>query len=177
MKSVINSINNKLLRGLLMAAVGLWIAHITPASAAPAEVFLKKDGFQIVFSWWTGGWNGTGPEYMWVAYVPTTVIKAQKDGSLWIHDCAHNATITIGTGEQYSEPSDVIYKGTGSITLEGLWTFDEETDWFMPGEERMNWHIMGTVFDTQTDGAWKLFWQYVKREGKLMETYRFEPVK
>jgi hypothetical protein len=159
----------------LLAVAAFLFINIVPAYAAPADVYLKKDGYPISFWAWMGGVSGSGsPLYMYVEYVPTTVMKEHKDGALWIHDSANTATISIGTGEWGTLPSVVLYQGTGSIVLQGLWTYDPDTGWFWPSEERMNWHIMATVLDSEGN-EWTLYWQLVRRNGKVNETYRFEP--
>jgi hypothetical protein len=158
----------------LLVAAGL-LLNVSPTSAAPAQIWHKKGGFVITLMLYTGGWGSTGPEYMWIEYVPNTVMKDQKDGSIFIHDCDNSATISIGTGDgSYSPPGEVFYAGTCSIVLEGLWALDPETGWFLPSDERMNWHIMATVFDTEED-EWTLYWQFVMRDGEWNETYYFEP--
>jgi len=163
------------LAACILAAAGLLLANLSPAFGAPAQIWHKKGGFVITLKLFTGGWGSTGPEYMWIEYVPNTVMKDQKDGTLFIHDCDNSALITIGTSdEDYAPPSEVSYEGTCSIVLQGLWTLDPATGWFLPGEDRMNWHIKATVSDAEGN-EWALFWQYVMRDGKMNETYRFEP--
>jgi hypothetical protein len=161
---------------LLLGITTFLLATVSSSVAAPADVYLKKDGFPIQFWAWMGGAAGSeAPLYMYVEYAPTTVMKEHKDGTLWIHDCDNSAIVTIGYGEWGSLPTDIVYQGTGSITLQGLWTFDPETGWFLPSEERMNWHVMGSVFDADGN-EWKLHWQLVRRNGEVNETYRFEPL-
>jgi hypothetical protein len=161
----------------------LWLGSaITPG--APAEVYHKKDGAQIVLTAWMGGAAGTGfPVYFWIEYVPNTVVRVQEDGTYWIHDCANEATVTIGTNPKYMNPtkdpegapSEVLYRGSGSIILAGIYS-DPGTGWLIVGET-MNYQIKATVVDVNTGAVWKLFWHAVERKGEWSDTFRFEPVK
>jgi hypothetical protein len=113
---------------------------------------------------------------MWIESFPAWTFKDQADGSLWWKASANIASVHIGTlVPETGLLGEVLFSGTGSIVNVGLWVPTVD-GWFMPSEERMNLHIMATVFDDDGN-EWALYWQYVMRDGKVNETYRFEPAK
>jgi hypothetical protein len=182
-------VNNRIQVGVMSAMLAfLWLGTVI-ATAAPAEVYHKKDGAQIIITSWMGGAAATGfPVYFWIEYVPNTVVKVQEDGTYWIHDCANEATVTIGTNPEYMDstkdpegaPSKVFYRGSGSIILAGFYS-DPGTGWLVVGD-KMNYQIKATVAEVDENGLetgqlWKLFWHAVERKGEWSDTFRFEPVK
>jgi hypothetical protein len=166
-----------------VAAVSFLLLASAAALAAPAEVYHKKDGAVIMFTGWMGGEHGSGPVYFWLQYVPNTVVKTQEDGSYWIHDCSNEAIVIIGTNPDYVDskedpqapPSEVLYTGTGSVSLAGIW-IDPGTGWLIVGD-KMNYQFKATVVDAHNGRVWKLFWHAVERDGEWTETFTFEPVK